>query len=306
MEITRLTLQILVLWRIIGQDNYMKKIVYSLIVILLGSLSSHAFAADFFFETDHSMYGSQDTVFVDVFLDTESIVNTISGSILIENTEDITIDTIDGNSSILFWVEKPNVQNNTVSFSGITPGGIEGNSLFLFSLAISGQKPEDVLKLRVKDGTVLLHDGEGTKQIVNSLPKNIYISEDESFSNNVETPVDIEQPEDFTPTIVKDSNLYDGKNVLVFLTQDKASGISYYKVKEGYLGRYAEAESPYLLKDQKRFKTIFVKAVDEAGNERIAIVHPQEKVFDENFILIFSILILIVVTIFIVYRKKYR
>lgn len=301
-----MTLLILVLWRIIGQDNYMKKIIYIVIVIVLGSTPGSLFAADFFFETNHSMYGTEDEVFIDVFLDTEDIVNTISGSVVIENSSNVSIDIIDGNSSILFWVEKPYVENNTVSFSGITPGGIQGNSLFLFSLAISGQHTGDVLKLHVENGTILLHDGEGTKETVTSLPKNIYISEDESFSNITEMPIDKEQPEDFTPTIVQDSNLYDGKNVLVFLTQDKASGISSYEIKEGYFGRYIKAESPYLLKDQKLFKTIFVKAVDDAGNERIAIVHPQEKVFDENFILIFSILIVAVTIIFIIYRKKYR
>lgn len=306
MEITKLTLQILVLWRIIGQDKCMKKIVYSLIIIILGSIPSSIFAADFFFETNHSIYGVKDKIIVDVFLDTENTVNAISGDIIVESMGDVLLDTVEGNSTILFWVEKPTIQNNTISFSGIIPGGIQGDSLFLFSLIISGQNIGDILKLYVEDGTLLLHDGEGTKQTINSIPKNIYISDEELFSNITEIPIDTEQPEDFTPTIVQDSNLYDGKNVLVFLTQDKASGISYYKIKEGYFGRYTEAQSPYLLKDQKLFKTIFVKAVDEAGNERVAIVHPQEKVFDENFILIFSILVITVSVILIVYRKKYK
>lgn len=306
MEITKLTLQILVLWRIIGQDNYMKKIICIVIITFLGSLPSLVSAADFFFETNHGVYGSKDKILVDVFLDTQDTVNTISGNIIIDSMNDLSIDIIDGNSTILFWVEKPSVQDKIISFSGIIPGGIQGNSLFLFSLVISGQESGDTLKLHVENGTILLHDGEGTKQIISSLPKNIYISNEESFSNSSQMPIDTEQPEDFTPTIVQDSNLYDGKNVLVFLTQDKASGISYYKIKEGYFGRYIEAQSPYLLKDQKLFKTIFVKAVDEAGNERVAIVHPQEKVFDENFILIFSILIIIVSVILVVYRKKYK
>jgi hypothetical protein len=306
MGMARLTLQTLVLWLIIGLDKYMKNIVLIIYTVFLGLFPAHIFAANFFFESNHGVYGVQDSITIDVLLDTSETVNTISGNINISEFQNLSIDIVDGNSSILFWIDKPKIENNRVVFSGITPGGIQGPSLFLFSLVISGQKANDTLKFSVENGTVLLHDGEGTKKIITSLPKNIYISSDENFSQAPHQPSDKEQPEDFTPIITQNENLFDGKNVLVFATQDKNSGINFYAVKEGIFGTYTEVSSPYLLKDQKRFKTIFIKAVDNAGNERVAILHPQEKIFDENFILIFSILITVVTIGVIIYRKKHR
>ena len=38
----------------------------------------------------------------------------------------------------------------------------------------------------------------------------------------------------------------------------------------------APAESPYLLKNQKLNKNIFIKAVDKNGNERVAVLLPQK------------------------------
>jgi len=285
----------------------MKKIIYIFIFLYsFLNIPLSVFAVGFFFETNHALYGSNDTVVVDVLLDSEDIVNTISGTIQVEGIEDPKISINTGNSSILFWVDKPEVQGNSIYFSGITPGGIQGSALFLFSLEIRGQNPDDELRISTEGGSVLLHDGIGTENKINSIDKKIYISEDINFSQELNNPVDAEKPEDFTPIITQDENLYDGRNVLVFATQDKGVGILRYEVKEGYFGSFQEVQSPYVLKDQKLFKTIFVKAVDVAGNERISVVHPQEKIFDENFILIFSILIVVIVSGVVVYRKKHQ
>lgn len=272
-------------------------------------LPKHSFAVQFYFGTDGVLYGVQDTVEIDVFLDTEdAIVNTISGSIKIEGLNKSDIKIIDGNSSVLFWIERPGFieTEKKVRFSGITPGGLTGNKLFLFSLQVPGEYVDDSITLSVEDTEILLHDGLGTKETANFIAKKIYISDDLDFSQQSQNPVDKEAPEDFTPVIVQDENLYDGKIVLVFATQDKGTGIARFQVKEGYLGKFTEGKSPYVLKDQKSFKTLFVKAIDLEGNERVAIVHPQKKIFDENFILIFSILIVLSIIIGVVYRKKRR
>lgn len=278
--------------------------IFILGAILLFPFSS--FGMTFYAETMHSLYGVNDTIIVDIFLDADdTVINTVEGEIqFTPGTVDV-LDIIDGNSSILFWVDKPifNEDAETILFSGITPGGISGERIFLFSVEIQAKKLTKNTTLSFNSGTVFLHNGEGVGRLVSFIPKNIYISEDPLFSNQSPIPLDREAPEDFTPSITQDENLYDGKYVLIFATQDKSSGIAYYEIKEGYLGRYTLAESPYVLKDQKSFKTIFVRAVDEAGNERVAIVHPQEKLFDENFILIFSILVVVIISS-IVYRKK--
>lgn len=286
----------------------MKKIVFTIASVwILGMMiPMRIFAMTAYFESDHAMYGVGDPIVVDVYLDTdEARVNTVEGEIFIETNTLNVLDIADGNSSVLFWIDKPAFDRNTgtILFSGITPGGLSGEKIFLFSIILEGEQIRGTADFSFNFGRVLLHDGEGTSEPFSFIPKKIFISEDPLFENPTPLPTDREAPEDFTPTITQDDNLYDGKFVLVFATQDKGSGIARYEIKEGYLGRYIPAESPYVLKDQKSFKTIFVKAVDEAGNERVAIVHPQEKIIDENFILIFSILIVIIISI-IVYRKK--
>jgi len=74
--------------------------------------------------------------------------------------------------------------------------------------------------------------------------------------------------------------MFEGKYFLVFATQDKKSGIAHYEVQENRRQKiesrkWIETESPYILKDQELRSYIFVKAVDKAGNERIAVVEPR-------------------------------
>lgn len=289
------------------KKKYFKNSIVFIVALIF--LPMRGFAMQFFFEAKDPLYGKNDTVHINVLLDTEGqLVNTVSGTIQLGGITSPKVTIIDGNSSVLFWIEKPtfNQEENIIQFSGITPGGISGPEVYLMSLEISGQEVDDIIKLSTKNTEVLLHDGLGTSKIVSSTSKNIFISEDPNFSQAKEEFVDEESPEDFVPVIAQDENLYDGKVVLVFATQDKGSGIDRFEIKEGYLGKFIEGESPYLLKDQKFFKTLFVKATDGEGNTRISVVHPQEKIFDQDFILIFSILIVLGIITTIMYRKKRR
>ncbi len=85
---------------------------------------------------------------------------------------------------------------------------------------------------------------------------------------------DIEPPEKFKPEIAKSDDMYEGKYFLAFATQDKVSGVANYEVREGLWGKFVIAESPYLLPNQKLNKKIIIKAVDNAGNERVEIIYP--------------------------------
>jgi len=52
------------------------------------------------------------------------------------------------------------------------------------------------------------------------------ISKGSSTVNTTIQPVkDIEPPEDFTPAVVQNSTMFDGKYFLVFAAQDKGSGL---------------------------------------------------------------------------------
>lgn len=77
--------------------------------------------------------------------------------------------------------------------------------------------------------------------------------------------IDTTAPETFQLEIAE----IEGKNYLIFSTSDNTSGIDYYEVKEGDLG-WEKDSGPYLLKNQKLSGKISVRAVDRAGNERLA------------------------------------
>lgn len=94
--------------------------------------------------------------------------------------------------------------------------------------------------------------------------------------------IDTEAPEEFTPKIGQDPSVFEGKYFLSFSTIDEMSGIEHYEVSEIKNKQQGNevwkvAETPYVLEDQTLNSLIKVKAVDKAGNERIAeIIPPKE------------------------------
>ncbi|MDP2864478.1 MAG: hypothetical protein Q8N73_02390 [bacterium] len=233
---------------------------------------------------------------VDLMLDTEGeVINAIEGEIVFPK-ELLEIREIrDGDSIINLWIERPAInQTGRVIFSGIIPTGFEGvlspyyegyGPGKIFSLIFISKK-EGEGTIDFENGKVLLHDGLGT-------PANVKISNFQ-FLISKQIPIselqipgiedDTDSPEEFKPEITKDSNIFDNKWFLVFLTQDKGSGIGHYEVHETTRKKditriaaknWTEAESPYVLKDQKLKSYICVKAVDKVGNERIAVVEPR-------------------------------
>jgi len=50
-----------------------------------------------------------------------------------------------------------------------------------------------------------------------------------------------------------------------------------YEIKEGLWRPFVVSESPHVLKNQKLNVSIYVKAIDKAGNERLVIVSPQNE-----------------------------
>lgn len=83
-------------------------------------------------------------------------------------------------------------------------------------------------------------------------------------------------PEKFEILIAQDESVYGGQYFATFAAEDKTSGLDHYEIQESTLPgllknkEWVEAESPQLLVDQASWSIIRVKAVDKAGNERIA------------------------------------
>lgn len=194
----------------------------------------------------------------------------------------------DGNSIVNFWidpvrncvsngVEKP----DAICFSGITPGGFNGEKGLIFS-AIFEAKKEGVAKFEINDARVLRNDGTGSAAALMIAPFEIAVSSGVPAEiPAIQKMRDRERPESFMPEIAKDETLFDGKWFVVFATQDKASGIDHYEIKESrqmilsMFKKWTSVESPHVLRDQELRSFVFVKAVDKAGNERIIEIAPR-------------------------------
>ena len=114
--------------------------------------------------------------------------------------------------------------------------------------------------------------------------------------------IDATPPEEFELKIVP----IEGKNYLAFATTDKTSGVDHYEISETKRESQTSweiGEIPYLLKDQNLRSVILVKAVDKAGNERIAKIIPPYKISWKEILALASILIAIGLIVFWIIRK---
>lgn len=187
----------------------------------------------------------------------------------------------DGNSIVNFWIEKPKNQDGAIIFSGVTPGGFNGRKGLILS-AIFEAKKEGVARFEINDARVLRNDGTGSMATLTIAPFEVVVFK----GSPAEIPAipkirDSERPESFVPEIAKDATLFDDKWFIVFATQDKASGIDRYEIRESrqiifsMFKKWTSAESPHVLRDQELRSFVFVKAVDKVGNERIIKIAPR-------------------------------
>lgn len=201
------------------------------------------------------------TAALNVDTNTNSI-NAIEGTLLIP--QNISIAKIyDGNSTILFWVDKPilDKDTNTIRFSGFTPGGFQGNrNLFSFD---GNFTEKDLDKFVFQNVRALANDGQGTVVQVKLTIASTTINKDTT------------SPEIFVPEISKSPDAFNNSYFISFVTQDKGTGIDHYEYAttrffNPSLNSWKTAQSPLVLTKDEASKRIFIKAVDGAGNERIS------------------------------------
>ncbi|MCX6794426.1 MAG: cohesin domain-containing protein [Candidatus Falkowbacteria bacterium] len=228
-----------------------------------------------------------------IFLDNvDTAVNAIAGEITFPDGL-LELQTVsDGDSIINFWIERPQVVNGKVIFSGIIPGGYSGPSGSLFSLIFKA-KTIGSGAVSISRAQVLLNDGKGgeaTTTLVNLEFQNL--PQTATTSAVIAKIDDQEKPENFMPIVATDSEIFFGKKFLVFATQDKGSGIDHYEVQEGDRA-WQLAISPYLLQDQNLDKIIRVKAIDKNGNTLIvSLPAPPHVWYNSYWLIIISILLL--------------
>ena len=288
----------------------MRQFLYKILFIFsLGFLLPQmVFAAQISFDakTTQAQVGKKFEVILFVNTEQENI-NAFEGKVTFPNNLLDLKEIRDGNTIVNFWIEKPKARDNTIVFSGVTPGGFNGRNGLIFS-AIFEAKKEGVAKFGVNDARTLRNDGIGSTAVLSIVPFEMVISKEAQVKIPALPKIaDREQPELFVPEIARDESISDGKWFIVFVTQDKASGIDYYEVKESrqkiltFFSRWRVAESPYVLQDQELRSYVFVKAVDRAGNERMVKINPQNPIgWYENY----ENWIIIILGLVIVYAIK--
>jgi hypothetical protein len=254
------------------------RIFFLFVSCLLLFVASPVRAAEFYFDAP-SPLGVGDSFEAVLYLNTEEI-NAVEGTIVFPSDVLQLSEIREANSIINLWVEKPRlVSDGQIVFSGIIPGGYQGPRGSLLRLVFVAKK-EGQGAIEVKEARALLNDGKGTETALTIFPYRYTISK---APGGLTVPViqDEERPESFAPEVYHDHNLLDDQWFMVFATQDKRSGIDHYEVKEarhrisGMFKGWTTAESPYVLQDRELRSTIFVKAIDKAGNARIETIPPR-------------------------------
>lgn len=297
--------------------NFLKlKIIFLFFTFYFLFSITSVFAANLFFESKTNEVKINEQFEISLFINTEEkSINAFEGRLIFNNDILDLKEIRDGNSIVNFWIERPKKQNNVIVFSGITPGGFNDKKGLIFS-AVFQAKKTGISKFEIDNKRILLNDGIGSEIISTITPFEIKVLE-ETLPEVRQLPElkDYYPPESFLPKITRDPNIFDGKWFVVFATQDKISGINYYKIKESrqrilnIFKKWSFAESPYLLQDQELKSYLLVKAVDKVGNKRIATLSPKNPLpwykNYENWILIILIgLVIIFITIIFLKKRK--
>lgn len=283
--------------------------VLSLLLVFFFVLPVRGEAALLYFDPGAADVYRGDTVTLDVRLDTDEgeCVNTVD-AVVHYDPAIRAVDISRGDSILNLWVEDPVIDedSHTIRFAGGLPGGYCGRipgdpsltniilSLVFRSPGLSiGGGDSPTARVWLDESTqVLLHDGSGSNAHVRLQDAVITLKDTPgsipSDSWNEEVTNDTELPADFTITLTRDDTAFSGKYFIIFNSVDKQSGIDHYEIMEEPFSEFGafrwgradapwmRAESPYVLTDQTLNSTIRVKAIDKAGNERIAVLVPEE------------------------------
>ena len=244
----------------------------------------NVFASKFSFDILDKNISINQQFKIDLNINTEKEnINAVEGKIIFLPDYLELSEIREGNSVVNFWVEKPVFKDGEIVFSGITPGGYILDKGLIFSLIFKAKKQGNSL-IKIENGNALKNDGNGTKSILKTSDLQINISgANQKQEDKTLEIIDKEMPDTFQPEVSQDSSMFDNQWFLVFIDQDKGSGIDKYEVKESKynlfdFSKWVKTESPYLLIDQELQSNIFVKAYDKAGNVRIVKLSPKNPI----------------------------
>ena len=241
-----------------------------------------SFAATLQFVQQPSEVRVSDTFTAELLLHTDTdIINAIEGSVQIPDALSL-VDIHLSGSLVPLWITPP-AENGKgiISFAGVLPGGYHGVGN-LFTLVLRAAQESTATISFSNDTRVYLNDGKGTTAILALPTLTFLIQSSVGTPRSVSLEKDITPPESFTPIIHSGESFGLTGSVLVFVAQDKNSGIARYDIARSYEGTVKESdfswhtiESPYALVAGDSIRYLYIRAVDREGNTRVAIVPPQ-------------------------------
>jgi len=268
----------------------MKKIIILSILFLCLPYAASAASASIAQMPQDIGVGDMVAVFLRVSASTP--VNTFSGLLQYPKEKLELVNLNDGNSIINLWLTKPIGGTDGVLFEGLVPGGYAGNDGVLFTAFFKAKEP-GVAEVSLENAVFLRNDGAGSAEDVSS--KVLVINIAANASGGYAESADTDPPE---PFIIQPGvgGIFVGSPYIAFTAADKGTGISHYESSEQRVPfmplRWQRAESPYALLDGYGTSDTYVKAVDNAGNERIA-AYPRQNLARPYELLILGILILV-------------
>jgi hypothetical protein len=267
-------------WRFIGQDS-MKKIFKISFIFTIALIANTSFAAQISLEkvlpkSQSTQVG--DEILLELSFSGASVsYNALEGSINVPSNFTIQKVTT-GASFVSLWLENPtNFSQNKITFSGIIPSGYNAPEGQIFSIVLRATDVGSGV-VQVSDINLFRNNGTGTSDHIagREFPFTVLASS-KDYVPYVISVTDSVPPENFSVSLVQDTNLFDGKYALIFKASDKGSGIASYDVSEGR-EVFKHVESPYLLKNQRLHGKIYVTAYDFEGNSEVETVRVPHRV----------------------------
>ncbi len=205
-----------------------------------------------------------------VNLDTDK--NTINGFDITVTYDDSYLQfTGYGNENTIkpLWVVPPRSSEGGINFSGIIPGGasvtydpnnLSNENLRLVELVFKAKKSGNTT-LNVQKSSVFLNDGLGTN--IEHESKGIVLNLQGTQTHGSDEELDTNPPENLTLNLIPKSKEASTPPLVVFEATD-ASGIAFYKIKQG--NKWQEVNSPYPVRQGIFSHRIYVRAYDVYGN----------------------------------------
>jgi hypothetical protein len=320
MVMVQLISKTLVSLHIIGQGKMNDKMSNLKFAILIGLLlmPGRIFAARLYFEPATLNMEVGKTAKIDIMLDPEGEpVNAVELEARFTSGLINFASALTDNSIISLWIESPKVAGTSIKMAGIVPGGFEGLLGPGSDKASAGKivsllflpSQQGIGKIDLANAKVIKNDGKSTlaKVALGDLNYTVIASTTSTSTKSYDYDDNI-PPDDFVPQVITSKYIHGGKKVLIFNTTDSGSGVDHYEVKEGDRD-YTRAESPYLLVNQELDDTIYVRAIDYAGNARTVTLNEQDvgsgpSLSDYSSLAIVAVIILVLIILLWIFSKK--